>query len=558
MLKTIKCDKFIDHGVPREPIRFHNGLNVILGEKGATNSIGKSTLLMIIDFCFGGDDYPQKEKETIEHVGHHDICFEFEFDGKSRFYKRNTQSPERVDICDSEYKTRNTITNKQFKEDLVNFYGLKNGEDLSFREWVGPYFRIYNKKNYNEWRPINAHIRESDFDGMSVLLKMFGMFKPIESTKADYDSKKDLKKGYDNIRKHNIAPIAISAEEKAKMVAQLVDLHKQLEQLDYDNIHNSNDQEALEATEKTRLNKEKVKLQRRRKTLEKKLTDINDNDELLSEEEYQLKYGALKEFFEDVKIPEIKKYEKFHKDVYGYLLEDIIEANKEVENLISLIDARIAEINTQLEEYKTVPTVSESYVKEREYLSKEIDRLGTAIKNFEDSESALKGYKEAEKTLVQLTETYTTTIENKLNSSMRENNTHIREKDDKRVAAPIFKFNELKSYAFYTPGDTGTGTRYKAVCLLDLAIMENTKLPVFGHDSILFTNIEDITARDLFKLYAQKTERQIFAVAENPDRYKEVNPDGTITNIAIEKQVIQLHSGDGALFGDQWGRAKNN
>ena len=50
MLKTIKCDKFIDHGVPREPIRFHNGLNVILGEKGATNSIGKSTLLMIIDF----------------------------------------------------------------------------------------------------------------------------------------------------------------------------------------------------------------------------------------------------------------------------------------------------------------------------------------------------------------------------------------------------------------------------------------------------------------------------------------------------------------------------
>ena len=239
-------------------------------------------------------------------------------------------------------------------------------------------------------------------------------------------------------------------------------------------------------------------------------------------------------------------------------MEDIIEANKEVENLISLIDARIAEINTQLEEYKTVPTVSESYVKEREYLSKEIDRLGTAIKNFEDSESALKGYKEAEKTLVQLTETYTTTIENKLNSSMRENNTHIREKDDKRVAAPIFKFNELKSYAFYTPGDTGTGTRYKAVCLLDLAIMENTKLPVFGHDSILFTNIEDITARDLFKLYAQKTERQIFAVAENPDRYKEVNPDGTITNIAIEKQVIQLHSGDGALFGDQWGRAKNN
>ena len=32
-------------------IQFRSGLNVVLGEKGASNSIGKSTSLLILDFC---------------------------------------------------------------------------------------------------------------------------------------------------------------------------------------------------------------------------------------------------------------------------------------------------------------------------------------------------------------------------------------------------------------------------------------------------------------------------------------------------------------------------
>lgn len=50
MLKRIKCDKF------RTPIvEFYDGLNVIAGDSKAANSIGKSTMLMIIDFVFGGN-----------------------------------------------------------------------------------------------------------------------------------------------------------------------------------------------------------------------------------------------------------------------------------------------------------------------------------------------------------------------------------------------------------------------------------------------------------------------------------------------------------------------
>lgn len=60
MLIEIQCDKFKvggKNGETREPIHFHKGLNAIVGDDDRSNSIGKSTLLMIIDFVFGGEDY---------------------------------------------------------------------------------------------------------------------------------------------------------------------------------------------------------------------------------------------------------------------------------------------------------------------------------------------------------------------------------------------------------------------------------------------------------------------------------------------------------------------
>ena len=56
MLIEICCDKFMDGGEVRPPIKFEKGLNTILGASRASNSIGKSTFLMVIDFVFGGKD----------------------------------------------------------------------------------------------------------------------------------------------------------------------------------------------------------------------------------------------------------------------------------------------------------------------------------------------------------------------------------------------------------------------------------------------------------------------------------------------------------------------
>ena len=75
MLIEVMCDKFTSHGKPRGRISLHAGLNTILGSDSGSNSIGKSTFLMIIDFVFGGDDYVEKLADVQTEVGEHRICF---------------------------------------------------------------------------------------------------------------------------------------------------------------------------------------------------------------------------------------------------------------------------------------------------------------------------------------------------------------------------------------------------------------------------------------------------------------------------------------------------
>ena len=79
MLVEIRCDKFISHGKQRPPVVFKSGLNTVLGSETGSNSIGKSTFLMIVDFVFGGDDYVLKSTDVQTQVGPHSIQFAFEF-----------------------------------------------------------------------------------------------------------------------------------------------------------------------------------------------------------------------------------------------------------------------------------------------------------------------------------------------------------------------------------------------------------------------------------------------------------------------------------------------
>lgn len=48
MLVEVQYDKFISRGKIRKPIRFHKGINIVLGNDNRSKFIEKSTFLMII------------------------------------------------------------------------------------------------------------------------------------------------------------------------------------------------------------------------------------------------------------------------------------------------------------------------------------------------------------------------------------------------------------------------------------------------------------------------------------------------------------------------------
>ena len=99
MLIELRCDEFKCAEKLRPPIRFGEGLNTILGNQTADNSIGKSTLLMIIDFVFGGKDYLLKCTDVQTEVGAHTIEFAFKFGDKSHYFARNTVLASVIYVC---------------------------------------------------------------------------------------------------------------------------------------------------------------------------------------------------------------------------------------------------------------------------------------------------------------------------------------------------------------------------------------------------------------------------------------------------------------------------
>ncbi|MDP5776244.1 hypothetical protein P3801_33440 [Pseudomonas aeruginosa] len=98
MLKQIKCNLF-NH----KQIDFHDGLNIILGDDEAKNSIGKSSALLVIDFAMGGTSLLVDDAGVIKALGDHSYDITFEFKGEPLFVRRSTERPDIVDVCDSNY-----------------------------------------------------------------------------------------------------------------------------------------------------------------------------------------------------------------------------------------------------------------------------------------------------------------------------------------------------------------------------------------------------------------------------------------------------------------------
>ena len=552
MLYEIECEKFAKkvNGqlVPRGRIQLREGLNTVLGDKAAQNSIGKSTFLLVVDFCFGGDDYINpKICKAKEKLHSHTINFAFKFGNRIDYFCRSTKTPSEIGICDSDYKVLRTQTLKEFKDYLLEAYGITT-PSISFREMVGRFLRIYGRENYAERYPLKYGDVKPEAS-IETLEKMFNVFAFIEEYKSVYDDKSKRTKVRDDATK--LGEMTNVARTKKEYNAN----EKEIERLKAE-LQKLMDREDAELSQEETDNLDKASeirgqltvLKRRRSRLVSQLNAVKANMSggLVPVEE---DLSELSEFFPDVDVQKLSQIEHFHDKMQRILSQEMGDEIAQLQILIDAVSAEMARLQEAQRKLGVPVTVSKKFMDQVVDIQRKIDILTAKNKAYDKTAKLKTEKKDAKIQLEDVRETQLQVVETSINQEMTRLNDYIY--GGKRYA-PTIKFGNSRSgkptYDFWTEDDTGAGTNFKGLIIFDLALLRLTELPVIAHDSNIFKNIADLPIDKIMELYNQ-SKKQIFIAFDKEDTFYDVTRD-----IVHSTTIIELHENGGELFGWSWAK----
>lgn len=532
MLNKIICDKF------REPLLiFKDGLNVVIGDDKATNSIGKSTILMIIDFVFGGDSYITANKDAIENLGDHEFKFSFKFE-KEYFFSRDTQDYKYTNICDSDFNIVDKIKTNEFTKLLKNKYCIPI-IDLSFRDIVGRYARIYGKENLNEKKPLQYFEKETKKMSLLALLQLFDRYQSLKGYQTQIDKlaeeKSTLMKAIKNEFIPKVTKTIFNENEKRK-----IELTSDLEKLKKDIIGISIDIEDLLTKDILELRSVKSQLIRQYNIYESKLKRTKNN---ISQEKLKItpELSKLVEYFPNMNFEKIKEIDGFHDSLTQILKEELIKSEKELNNQIKYISTDIEAIDIKISEKLNVKNAPQYSLDRLVDISAQVQQLSNENSFYTKKVSIEDDLKSAKADLEKVRIDIVASICSEINSKINELNKLIYVDNGR---APTLNING-DSYEFTTFGDTGTGTAYANLITFDLALLSLTCLPVVTHDLPLLKNIENEATENIIKIY-NTYQKQIFIAVDKIHTYNEE------TSKVLEKNKFLSISKDKTLFILNW------
>lgn len=542
MLKEIYCNKFISNGKIRDKIVFNPILNVVEGSDTGKNSIGKSTFLMIIDFCFGGKDYVEKLSDVKKNVGHHTICFAFQFE-KAYYFSRSTETPDEVVVCNQDYSpTDKTLKLKEFTEFLKEKYSIPVS-DLSFRQVVSRFIRVYNRENLNEQLPLRCHDSESEKVSIEELIKLFELFDVIKELSEKNDIAESKKDTFNKAQKYQYIP-KITEKEFKDNLAEIEKLTKDALDLAERSDKGILDLSAEKAELIASIKVEIATLRRKRSKLYTQL-DIYKKDAEYQPANYQKDFHELAQYFNNVNIENLEKIENFHIKLSSILKKELKKAIDDIWINIRLLSDAITQYENELEQVQNTTNVSKVVLKSYAEIDRKIEYLKKVNdyhtqKKEIDAEAKLIAKELEDKILLQIT-----ILLRDLNSKMKEiNNTIYNE----GTSAPILSIPSSKSYKFETPNDLGTGSKYKGMIIFDLSVLLLTSLPLVVHDSVMFVSMENERVEKTFSLY-QQSGKQVFVAVDRTTHLNETTRD-----IIKSNRVLLLSPNGNELFGRAWNR----
>jgi hypothetical protein len=518
MLIEIRSDIFKE-----KIIKFHQGLNVVLGDNEGSNSIGKSTLLMIIDYIFGGNTYIEHNKDVVSNLGHHEFSYTFLFNKVSHYFIRGTEDPNIVYLSNKDYEKLESIKLSDYTQFLELHYDVN--KDLSFRGLVSLFTRVWGKNNYDVKRPLHNHHSEKYEETIIRLIKLFNEFERLSIENKELKQLDELKKVINKAGSIKLIP-KINKKKFEGNIKEIENLQIEIQKLGKSAYSPSINITEIISDELIKLREHKNKLIEERDYCRVRL---NRTSRTITKAT-NVGLEKLSYFFPNVNMQKLENIEEFHNGINTILKMELAKAKKELTKKIEELTSEINEINQELEEVlnpNEEPNIFIDTLIEYSSRLKALQLENNYYKKLQTvtDDIALKNVS-FDKIKEEIVERIKTTINNKI----IEINDIVHK--EKRTAPELDL--TFKNYEYKLFENTGTGKAFTNLIIFDIVIFTLTSLPIIIHDSFLFKNIEKPTVESFIKLY-DSTSRQVFI---SIDIIKNYNKE--TQKILKEKKVIQL------------------
>jgi uncharacterized protein YydD (DUF2326 family) len=339
-------------------ISFHKGINLIVDETPIKNSqqtsgnnVGKTTVLRLVDYCFGADgkniyqdiEFKNQPNTTIEKflkdneiivtvvlVDNLDGVVKEQVTIRKNFLSRNKKL--------QEINGENIINDKDFDKKLkINIF-KSEVDKPTFRQIISKNIRDEKNKMTNIVKVLDAYTKPEEYEALYLFWLGIDTDTHNEKERLSFDKKKE-----ENFQKR------LKKEGELSLIEQqLAFLNGKIEELNKrKNTFNVNENYSLDLESlnqiKSFLNRNATELSR----LEIRKDLINESKEDLQQEFTQINITQIKSLYEKAKslIPNIQvSFEatvKFHNDLIKEKLEYITKELPEIEQQIRKIKSEI-------------------------------------------------------------------------------------------------------------------------------------------------------------------------------------------------------------------------
>jgi hypothetical protein len=535
MLKEIRCVHF-----SHSKISFHPGLNVILGDDDARNSIGKSTVLMVIDFALGGTTFLKDDAGAIRELGHHQYDFSFQFGLERLFFSRATDASDVVYVCDDAYARHSELPLEDYNRLMRRLYGLGDLEN-SFRSTVNPFSRIWRKGGLEPGQPFVSAPKEPSAVAIGRLIDLFGRSQEVAAEREVLEKQRERKTLISKSMSASIIPKITKTkhDENANTIAANLVQIDQLKQgfggalSVYESLFDGSLRQKQQR--KNELGTQRAELQNKVRRLQREISGITPR--------LAANIALVADFFPTVDVKRLEQVEAFHQKI-GSIVKKELKDELAVAHVEEVGAANeMAAIDLEIQAALQAKGMPDDVFRRVFDLKEATDRAAEENRHFKQKVELDEAIKLSNERLDSIYSGIFLDIERQVNLKLRAFN--------KVVYGPFRASSELRvksasSYQFTSPTDTGTGKSYAGLIGFDLAMLSLTRLPFFLHDSIIYKNIEVRAIQRILRILAAINSKQMFL---SFDEAKKFGPDAEL----LLRRFTALKLGhDDLLYAKDW------